>query len=105
MKHKYVTAVVAVAISTVSLVALAEKHVQRDSIFLLKAGGEILGELHLRGAGNVSVQGSTNYPSGIDYNAATRVMSAKGGAILTFKAGTNSISVHAEEIESVSDAK
>ena len=99
MKYKYLTAVVAVAISALSLVALAQKQVQRDRVFLLKAGGEVLGELHLRGTGNISVQGSGSSPGSMDYSVTTGVLSAKGGATLTFKAGTNSITVHAEEIE------
>ena len=99
MKYKYVTVVVAVAICTLSVLALAQKQVQRDRVFLLKAGGEVLGELHLRGTGNVSVEGSSGHHGGVDYNAGTGVMSVKGGATLTFKTGTNSISVQAEEIE------
>jgi hypothetical protein len=95
MKSKYVKAVVVVAICVLGVVALAQKQAQHDRVFLLKAGGEVLGELHLRGTGNVSVEGSAGHLGGVDYNAGTRVMSAKGGAILTFKAGTNIISVHA----------
>ena len=104
MKSKYVTALVAVAICILGVIAFAQKQAQRDRVFLLKAGGEVLGELHLRGTGNVSVEGITGHSGGVNYNAGTGVMSAKGGATLTFKAGTNSISVQAEEIEGAPSA-
>jgi hypothetical protein len=104
MKIKHAAAAVTIALTTLSLVAFAEKQAQRERIFLLKSGGETLGELHLRGSGNLAIQ-PANSSATSDYDMATGVMRAKGGAVLTLTSGTNSISVRAEEIESVPDSQ
>jgi hypothetical protein len=100
MKSKYVAVCVTIALTTLSLVALGEKQAQHERVFLLKSGGETLGELHLRGHANIALQ-PANSSGDTDYNMATGVMHARGGAVLKLTSGTNSISVQAEEIESV----
>jgi hypothetical protein len=104
MKLKHIAAAVTLALTTFSLAALAEKQAQHEKIFLLKSGGETIGELHLRGHANIAIAPAIS--SGLaNYNMATGVLAAKGGAILTLTSGTNSISVRAEEIESVPDSQ
>jgi hypothetical protein len=104
MKCKYVAAAITVAVVIFSLAALAQKQAQRDRVFLLKSGGETIAELHLPGSTSIAIQ-SANSSGHSDYNVATGAMVAKGGAILTLSTGTNSISVRADEIESVPDSK
>jgi hypothetical protein len=101
MKSKYVAAAVTIAFTTLTLVALAEKQAHRERVFLLKSGGETLGELHLRGPSQFGLSATSGGQANFD--TATGVMRAKGGAVLTLTSGTNSISVRAEEIQSVPD--
>jgi hypothetical protein len=102
MKSKYVAACVTIVLTTLGLVALAEQQAQREKVFLLKSGGKTLGELHLSKHVNIALS-PANSSGGTVFNMATGSMLAKGGAVLTLTSGTNSISVHAEEIESVPD--
>jgi len=103
MKFKHVV-LVAVVVATASLAALAEKQASAGKVYLLKAGGETIAELRVRGGANVAVE--TADPAGhAEYNASTGTVVARGGAILKLTAGTNSISVRADEIESVPDPK
>jgi hypothetical protein len=95
---------VVVIVSSISLCALAGKHALGAKVFLLKSGGGSVAELHVFGSATVTVEGVN--PSGhTDYNISSGVTHARGGAILRVGAGTNSISVRAEEIESVPDPK
>ena len=102
MKYKHAV-LVTVVVTTVSLAALAEK-ASAGKVYLLKAGGETIAELRVRGAANVAVEtaGSGGHA---EYNMSTGTVVARGGAILKLTAGTNSISVRADEIESVPDPK
>jgi hypothetical protein len=104
VKHKYAAALVAVVVTTVSLAALAEKQASAGKVYLLKAGGETIAELRVRASANIEVEGA-NASGHAEYNTSTGTMVAKGGAILKLTAGTNSISVRADEIESVPDSK
>jgi len=103
MKYKHAV-LVAVVVTTVSLAALAEKQASAGKVYLLKVGGETIAELRVRGAANVAVEtaGSGGHA---EYNTSTGTVVARGGAILKLTAGTNSISVRADEIESVPDPK
>ena len=104
MKYKYAVVLVAVVVTTVCLAALAEKQVSAGKVYLLKAGGETIAELRVRGAAKVGVEaaGSDGYG---EFDMSTGTIVARHGAILKLTAGTNSISVRAEEIESVADSK
>jgi hypothetical protein len=103
MKYKYAV-LVAVVVTTVSLAALAEKQASAGKVYLLKAGGETIAELRVRGAANLAVE--TAGPGGYaEYDMSTGTLVARGGAILKLTAGTNSISVRSDEIESVPDPK
>lgn len=99
MKHKY-AAMVAVVAATISLAAFAEKQAPAGKVFLLKAGGKTIAELRVQPSATVAVEsaGSSGYS---EYNVSTGTMIATGGAILKLTAGTNSVSVRADEIESV----
>ena len=103
MKFKHVV-LVAVVVATASLAALAEKQASAGKVYLLKAGGETIAELRVRGAAKLAVEtaGSGGYA---EYDMSTGTVVARGGAILKLTAGTNSISVRADEIESVPDPK
>jgi hypothetical protein len=104
MKYKYGAALVAVVVTTVSLAAVTEKRTSGQSVFLLKSGGATIAELRVQAAATVSIE-STN-PSGYsEYNRGSGLIVARGGAILRLTTGTNSISVRADEIESVADSK
>jgi len=103
MKYKYAV-LVAVVVTTVSLAALAEKQASAGKVYLLKAGGETIAELRVRGAANVAVE-TTDSTGHAEYDFITGTLVARGGAILKLTAGTNSISVQADEIESVPDSK
>jgi hypothetical protein len=104
MKYKYEVVLVAVVVATVSLAARAEKQASVGKVYLLKAGGETIAELRVRGAANVAVAAAGSAGHG-EYDFRTGTMVARGGAILKLTAGTNSISVRADEIESVPDSK
>jgi len=103
MKYRHAV-LVAVVVTTVSLAALAEKQASAGKVYLLKAGGETIAELRVREAANVAVEtaGSGGHA---EYNTSTGTVVARGGAILKLTAGTNSISVRADEVESVPDPK
>jgi len=104
MKYKYAAALVAVVVTTLSLAALAQKQGSGGKVYLLKSGGETIAELRVRASASFTIQ-SANSSGHSDYNVATGAMIATGGAILTLTTGTNSISVRADEIESVPDSK
>jgi hypothetical protein len=103
MKFKHVV-LVAVVVATASLAALAEKQASAGKVYLLKAGGETIAELRVRGAASVAVE-TAGSASHAEYDTSTGTVVARGGAILKLTAGTNSISVRADEIESVPDPK
>jgi hypothetical protein len=113
MKHNYAI-IVAVVVTTISLAALAEKQASAGKSYLLKApagksyllkaGGETVAELRVRGAAIVAIE-SADSAGHAEYNTSTETMVTTGGAILKITAGTNSISVRADEIESVPDSK
>ena len=104
MKYKHAAALVAVVVTTVSLAALAEKQASAGKVYLLKAGGETIAELRVRASAIVAVE-SASSSGHSEYNTSTGTMVARGGATLKLTAGTNSISVRADEIESVPDSK
>jgi hypothetical protein len=95
VKHKRAVALIAIFATTVSLASSAEKQASMGEVFLLKAGGKTLAELRVRGSGNLALQTSQG-----KYDMRTRTLSGSGGAVLTLRAGTNSISVRADEIVS-----
>jgi hypothetical protein len=103
MKHKIAVALVAVIVVAVSLAAFAEKQVSGGKVILLKSGSELVAELHVRSSAKVTLQCSTSTPSSADsdYNMKTGALVATGGAILKLSVGTNSITVRADEIQSV----
>ena len=103
MKYKYGLLIAAVA-TTVTLATLAQKQASAEKVYLLKAGGETIAELRVREAANVAVL-ALGSSSQAEYNTSTGTMVAKGGATLKLTAGTHSISVRADEIESVTDSK
>ena len=104
MKYKYAAALVAVVVTTLSLAAFAQNQASGRKVYLLKSGGETIAELRVRASASVALEiaDASGYT---EYNTSTGTMVAKGGATLRLTAGTNSISVRAEEIESVSDSK
>jgi hypothetical protein len=104
MRYKYAAALVAVVATTLSLAAFAEKQALGGKVYLLKSGGKTIAELRVRASADVAIE-SANSSGHSEYNASTGAMVARGGAILKLTAGTNSISVRAEEIESVPDSK
>src|SRR5579862_6511660 len=77
---------------------------QGGKVYLLKSGGEPIAELRVRASANVEIESATSSGHS-EYNTSTGAIVARGGAILKLTAGTNSISVRAEEIESVPDSK
>ena len=104
MKYKYAAALVAVVVTTLSLAALAEKQSSGGKVYLLKSGGETIAELRVRASVSVAIQ-SAGSAGHAEYNTSTGTVVARGGAILKLTAGTNSISVRADEVESVPDSK
>jgi len=104
MKYKYAAALVAVVVTTLSLAAFAQNQASGRKVYLLKSGGETIAELRVRASASVALE-SADASGHTEYNTSTGTMVAKGGATLRLTAGTNSISVRAEEIESVSDSK
>lgn len=75
---------------------------------MLKSGSDIVAELHVRPSANVtlvSLQGSSPSSGHSDYNLKTGTLVASGGAILKLSVGTNSITVRADEIQSVPEPK
>ena len=104
MKYKYAAAFVAVVVTTVTLVAMAEKQASAGKVYLLKAGGKTIAELRVRGTAIVGFEGA-NSASHINYYQDTETFVATGGAILHLTVGTNSVSARADEIESVPDSK
>ena len=104
MKYKYAAALVAVVVTTLSLAALAQSQASGRKVYLLKSGGETIAELRVRASASVTIE-SVNASGHTEYNTSSGTKVARGGATLRLTAGTNSISVRAEEIESVSDSK
>ncbi len=103
MKQKY-AAVVAVIVAVASLTTLAQKQVPAGRVFLVKAGGRTIAELRLRQDVTFTVEGAGSSSRG-QYDKTTGMLVATGGVTLKLSAGTNSISVRADEIESVPDTK
>jgi hypothetical protein len=103
MKNEY-AAMVAVVVGTLSLAALAEKQATAGKVYLLKAGGKTIAELRVQPSATVAVE-SADTSGHVEYNINTGTTVATGGAILELTAGRNSISVRADEIESVPDSQ
>ncbi len=97
-------ALLAVVVTTASLAALAQKQVPAGKVFLVKAGGQTIAELRLRQGATFAVEGA-GPSSRLQYDKTAGMLVATGGVTLKLSAGTNSISVRAEEIESVPDTK
>src|SRR5882672_165242 len=104
MRYKYAAVLVVVVVTTLSLAALGEKQGPGGKVFLLKSGGETIAELRVRASANLEIK-SANSSGHAEYDTSTGTMVARGGVILKLAAGTNSISVRAEEIEGVPDSK
>jgi hypothetical protein len=104
MKHKIAAALITVVVIAASVAAFAEKRASGGKVFLLKSGSKIIAELHVRPAAGVEVQ-CADSTGRSEYNMSTGTLVARGGAILKLIAGTNSITVRAEEIESVPEPK
>ncbi len=104
MACKCAAALLGIVVTTLSLAALAGKQASGGKVYLLKAGGETIAELRVRASAAVAVE-SANAAGRSEYNTSTGTMLASGGAILRVTAGTNSISVRADEIESVPESK
>jgi predicted ribosomally synthesized peptide with SipW-like signal peptide len=102
MKRKYAVALVAVVVAAGSLAAFADKQASAGKVLLLKSGGKTIAELRVRATVNLAVQ-CANSSGHAEYDKSTGALVASGGAILTLSTGTNSISVRADEIESVTD--
>src|SRR5262245_28928606 len=98
MKRKYAI-LTAILVTTGSLVALAEKQASKTTLYLLKAGGETIAELRVRGTATVEVSAADSNGR-VNYDVGTETIVATGGAILKVGSGPNTISVRADEIES-----
>jgi hypothetical protein len=103
MRNKYAI-VVALVVGTISLAALAEKQAPTGKVYLLKAGGKTIAELRVQPSATVAVE-SADTSGHVEHNIDTGTIAATGGAILKLTAGANSISVRADEIESVPDSQ
>ena len=103
MRYKHAAALVAVVIATASLAAIAQRLAPGQPVYLLKSGGKTIAELRVRRSATFQVE-SLNSSGSVEYNAVTGMLVATGGAVLKLGAGTNSISVQAEEIEAVPDS-
>jgi hypothetical protein len=100
MKYKHAAALVAVVATTISLAAVGEKKEAAPKVYLLKAGRKTIAELRVQPSATFTVENTS--PSGrSEYDVSTGKIVATGGAILQLTIGTNSISVRADEIESV----
>jgi hypothetical protein len=104
MKSKYAAALVAIILTSISIGALAEKQSSAGKAYLLKAGGQTIAELRIVAPSASWALKRSNSASHADYNMKTSTILATGGVMLEISAGTNSISVHANEIESVPDS-
>jgi hypothetical protein len=104
MKSKHAVALAAVILTSVSIGALAEKQASEKKIFLLKSGGQTVAELRLVAPSTSFALKRDNPSSRVDYYMSTGTMLATGGVMLEISAGTNSISVRADGIESVPDS-
>ena len=80
--------------------ASARKQAPGERVFMLRSGGATIAELRLRGAAPVAVQ-SANSSGDLGYATSTGALLARGGVVLKVTAGTKSVSVRADEIESV----
>jgi hypothetical protein len=103
-KYQYAAALATVVVIALSLAASAQKQGAAGRVFLLKSGGAALAELRVRAATNIAVE-SADFSGHSEYDPSTGRLFATGGAILKLTDGTNSISVRAGEIESVSGSK
>ncbi len=124
MKRKFAAALVAVVIIALSLAALAFEKASSNGArvfwvrdltfkpeppygpteFLLKSGGRTIAELRVLAGTQFEVSSTT--PSGhVAFNQATRTLAANEGAVLKVTAGTNSVTVRADEIETVPAVK
>src|SRR5262245_38406864 len=103
MKNKYAITV-AVAVAGISLAALAQRQAPAGKLYLLKAGGKTIAELRVQPSTTVEVQ-SAGSSGRSEFNVSTGTLLATGGATLKLTAGTNSISVRADEIESVPESQ
>jgi len=121
MKHKYVAGLIAFAVVTLGLAVFAFDNSQpqgagvhrvtnfkrtsaptdQTEVFLLKSHGKAIAELRaLPGTGfHLSVDGRA------EYNVATKTVIANGRVVLKITSGTNSLSVTADEIETVGAEK
>jgi hypothetical protein len=104
MKHKIAVALVAALVVVVSLAACAEKQASGGKVFLLKSGGKAIAELRVLPSAIAAVE-CADSSGHAEYNMSTRTMVARGGAILKLTAGTDAISVRADQIESLPTPK
>ncbi len=104
MKYNYAAALVAAVVMAAGCAGPGGKQSTAQKVYLLNAGGETLAELWPQASATVAVEG-VNASSHSEYHPTTGTMVAKGGAILKVTSGTSSISVQADEIESVPASK
>jgi hypothetical protein len=104
MKRKHTVALVIVAVATLTFGALALEGngSKGPKVFLLKSQGKTIAELRvLAGTETRSLSGQ------MEYNQATGTLRASRGrgVVLKIGSGTNSITVAADEVESVPELK
>jgi hypothetical protein len=106
MKRKHAGAFVIVAVASLTLAALAlEGHASKGpKVFLLRSQRRTIAELRIQ-AGTECVVMSSNPSGRMEYNQTTGTLSASRGVVLRISAGTNSVTVAADEVESVPEPK
>ena len=106
MKRKHAVALIIVTVVTVTFAALAlEGHVSKGpKVFLLKSQGAVIAELRVP-AGTECEVTSRDSSGRVEYNQTTGTLSASGGAVLKISTGTNSVTVTADDVEGVPEAK
>ena len=105
MKHKHTVALVIVAVATLTFAALAlEGNVSKGpKVFLLKSQGKTIAELRVQ-AGTENPR--PFWPDGIQPGDRHAARKSRGrGVVLKIGSGTNSITVAADEVESVPEPK